>query len=49
MFVLKHKLGKSNKIVDALIWRTILLNTMSVAVVSLECVKGLCEEDANFA
>jgi hypothetical protein len=48
-FVLKHRSGKSNKVVDALSRRTVLLNTMSVAVVSLECVKGLYEEDADFA
>jgi hypothetical protein len=49
MFVLKHRSGKSNKVVDALSQRTVLLNTMSVVVVSLECVKGLYEEDADFA
>jgi hypothetical protein len=49
MFVLKHRSDKSNKVVDALSRRTVLLNTMSVAVVSLECVKGLYEEDAYFA
>jgi hypothetical protein len=49
MFVLKHRSGKSNKVDDALSWRTVLLNTMSIAVVSLECVKGLYEEDAYFS
>jgi hypothetical protein len=48
MFVLKHGLGKSNEVVDALSQRRVLLNTMLVAMVSLECMKGLYEEDANF-
>ena len=48
-FVLKHRSGKLNKVVIGLSRRTVLLNTMSVVVVSLECVKGLYEEDADFA
>jgi hypothetical protein len=49
MFVLKHGLGKSNEVVDALSQRMVLLNNMLVAVVSLEFVKGLYEEDEYFA
>jgi hypothetical protein len=49
MFVLKHRSGKSNKVVNALSQRKVLLKTMSIVVVSLECVKGLYEEDSNFA
>jgi hypothetical protein len=41
MFFLKHGSGKSNKVVDVLSQRTVLLNTMLVVVVILECVKGL--------
>ena len=48
-FVLKHRSGKSNKVDDALIWRIVLLNTMSVEVVSLKCLKTLYEEDAYFS
>jgi hypothetical protein len=48
MFFLKHRSGKSKKVVDALSRRKIFLNTMSVAVVSLEYLKGLYEEDSNF-
>jgi hypothetical protein len=48
-FVLKHGLGNSNKVVDALSQRTVLLNTMLVAVVSLEYEIGLYEENAYFA
>jgi len=48
-FVLKHRYGKSNKVVHALIQRTKLLNTMSVQVVSLNCLKTLYEEDVDFS
>ena len=48
-FVLKHGSGKSNKVVDALIRRTMILNTMSVEVVSLNCMKSLYEGDADFS
>jgi hypothetical protein len=48
-FVLKHGSGKSNKVVDALSRRTALLNTMSIEVVSLNCLKTVYEEDANFS
>jgi hypothetical protein len=49
LFVLKHMSGKSNKVVDALSQRIMLLNTLSVEVVSLECMKELYAEDTNFA
>jgi len=48
-FVLKHRSGKSNKVVDALSRRIVLLNTMSIEVVSLKCIKTLYEEDADFS
>jgi hypothetical protein len=48
-FVLKHRSGKSNKVVDALSRRIVLLNTMSIEVVSLNCIKTLYEEDADFS
>ena len=48
-FVLKHKFRKSNKVVDALSQRTTLPNTMSIEVVSLNCIKALYEEDIYFA
>ena len=46
-FVLKHRSGNSNKVVDALIKRVLLLNNLSMEVVSLESMKELYE-DANF-
>ena len=46
--MLKHRSGKSNKVVDALRRRTMILNTMYVEVVSLNCMKNLYEEDENF-
>jgi hypothetical protein len=48
-FVLKHRSGKSNKVADALSQRIMLLNTLSVEVVSLECMKELYAEDTDFA
>jgi hypothetical protein len=48
MFVSKHKSGKSNRVIDVLTQRKILLNTMLIAMVSLECVKWLYEKDAYF-
>lgn len=48
-FVLRQKSGKSNKVVDALIQRTMLFNTMFVEVVSLNCMKTLFDIDACFA
>ena len=48
-FVMKHMSKKSNKVVDALIQRIVLLNTMSVEVVSLNSLNKLYEEDAYFS
>jgi hypothetical protein len=45
---LKHKLGKSNKVVDALSRRVLLLSTMVIEVVGLDSMKVLYEDDANF-
>jgi hypothetical protein len=45
--VLKHGSGKSNKVVDALSRQIALLNTMSVEVVSLKCIKTLYEKYAD--
>jgi hypothetical protein len=47
-FVLKHRSGKSNNVVDALSQRIMLLNTMLVEVVNLNCLKTLYEEDVDF-
>jgi hypothetical protein len=47
-FVLKHRFGRSNKVVDALSKRTTLLTTMIVEMVGLEEMKKLYEIDANF-
>lgn len=46
---MKQGSGKSNKVVDGLKQRTMLLNAMIVEVVTLESMKGLYEEDAHFA
>jgi hypothetical protein len=48
-FVLKHRSGKSNKVVDVLSRRTTLLNTMSVEVEILNCLKTLYEEDEDLS
>jgi hypothetical protein len=48
-FMLKHRSKKSNKVVYSLNWRIALLNTMSVEVVSLNCLKTLYEEDTGFS
>ena len=45
---MKHRSGKSNKVANALSHRTTLLNTMSIEVVSLNCIKTLYEEDVDF-
>ena len=47
-FVLKHRSGKSKKIVDMLSQRIMLLNTLSMEVVILEIMKELYAEDTNF-
>jgi hypothetical protein len=48
LFSLKDRFEKSNKVDDALSQRIMLLNTMSVEVVSLNCLNTLYEEDADF-
>jgi regulator of sigma D len=45
---LKHRYGKSNKVVDALSRRIALLNTFSIEVVGLKCVKEIYTEDSDF-
>ena len=47
--MLKHRTGKSNKAVDALSQRIALLNTMSIEVVSMNYLKTLYQEDADFS
>ena len=47
--MLEHRYGKSNKVVDALSQRTMMLNTMFIELVSLNYVKTLYEEDADFS
>ena len=47
-FVLKHRSRKSNKVVDALSRRVMLLNTFSVEVMSLENMTKLYEGDTYF-
>lgn len=49
LFVLNHRSGKSNKVVDALSWRIMLLNNLSIEVVSMACMKELYAEDTDFA
>ena len=48
-FVLKHRSGRSNKVVDALSRRQLLLIVMQVEVVGFDELKNLYPEDANFA
>jgi hypothetical protein len=40
--------GKLNKVTNALSQRIMLLNTMSIEVVSMECMKELYEDDTYF-
>ena len=47
-FVLKHKSGQLNKVVDALSRRHALLNVMQFVVVGFEIVKTLYENDYDF-
>jgi len=47
-FVLKHRSGKSNRVVDALSRRCLLLNEMGVNVVGFDFMRELYEDDANF-
>jgi hypothetical protein len=46
-FVLKHKPGKSNKVVDALSLRVMLLNTMYVKVINLDNMKEFYAKDTD--
>jgi len=46
--VLKHRSGKSNKVVDALSRRRNLLTEMRVEVLGVEELKNLYEEDLDF-
>ena len=48
-FVMKHKLGKSNKVVDMLSWRfELLLRTVIVQLTWLESMKADYEVDKDF-
>lgn len=47
-FVLKQRSRKSNKVADTLSRRVMLLNTLSVEVVSLESMKELYEKDVDY-
>ena len=48
-FVLKHKSGKSNRVVDALSRRHLLLTQMQIEVVGFKELTNLYLEDPNFA
>ena len=47
-FVLKHINGKSTKVADVLSRIVMLLNTMSIEVVSLDNMKGMSVNDVDF-
>ena len=47
-FVLKHRSGKSNRVVDALSRRQLLLAVMQVEVVGFDELKNLYPKDPNF-
>ena len=46
---MKHKSGKSNKVVDALSQRHLLLTQMQIEVVGFKKLTNLYREDPNFA
>ena len=48
-FVLKHKSGKSNRVVDALNRRHLLLTQMQIEVVGFKELTNLYPEDFDFA
>ena len=47
-FVLKHKSGQLNKVVDALSRRNVLLNTMQSVIIGFEIIKTIYEDDSDF-
>ena len=47
-FVLKHKSGKQNQVVDALSRRTSLLTTMATEVIGFDTIKTLYAIDDDF-
>ena len=47
-FILKHKSGKQNQVVDASIWRTILLTTMENQVNGFVVLKDIYVTDNDF-
>ena len=48
-FIFNQRFGKSNKAIDALSHRIMLLNDLLVEIFGLECVRELYVEDADLA
>ena len=48
-FVLKHRSGRSNRVVDALSRRQLLLTVMKVKVVGFDELMNLYPKDLDFA